>query len=104
MLDRKLATDKKASGTVLQEEVKEKRSKEEMIEFVKEESDLNFFYKVIQNNAIMKFPVYLGPNFNLENDEVKFAFNMILVQKRGGGQTVEMKIPVQVNTGKLKVN
>lgn len=65
-----------------------------MAEFVKEESDLNFFYKVIQNNAILKFPVYLNRNFNLDNDEVKFAFNIVLVQKRGGGQTIEIKIPI----------
>jgi CRISPR/Cas system endoribonuclease Cas6 (RAMP superfamily) len=103
MLDMKIPTDKKASGTVLQEDVRDKRSKEELMDFVKDPSDVGFFYKVIQNNAILKFPIYLNSKFNLDQDEVKFAFNIILTQKRSG-QVIEMKIPIQVNAGKLKVN
>jgi len=40
----------------------------------------------------------------LEKDEVIFAFNMILVQKRAGSASDVMKIPIVVNTGKLKLN
>lgn len=47
MLDMKINIEKKASGTVLQEDVKEKRNKEELMEFVSDQSDLNFLYKVI---------------------------------------------------------
>lgn len=61
-------------------------------------------YKVIANNCIMKFGVSLKQSFDVEKDEVKFAFNILLQQKRSGGQTSELTIPVVVNVGKLKIN
>jgi hypothetical protein len=70
----KIPTDKKASGTVIQEDVKDKRTKEELLEYVSDNSDVDFMYKVIQNNSIMKFPVFVNKDFNIEQDEVKFAF------------------------------
>jgi len=47
MLDMKIPTDKKASGTIVQENAVDKRSKEELMEFVKNEGDVDFMYKVI---------------------------------------------------------
>lgn len=55
MLDMKIAIDAKAAGTVLTEDLKEKRTKEELMEYVKSEKDVDFLYKVIANNNIMKF-------------------------------------------------
>ena len=66
MLDMKITTDKKASGTVLQEDIKEKRSRDELLEFCKEEKDVGMMYKVVQNNAIIKFPLYLKRSTNPE--------------------------------------
>lgn len=33
-----------------------------------------FIHKIVQNNIIMRFPVTLRKDFNVEKDEVKFGF------------------------------
>ena len=43
----KIPTDKHASGTVIQENAKDKRSKEELQEFVENQEDIDFMHKVI---------------------------------------------------------
>lgn len=73
------------------------------MEYVKDKEDVEFMYKVIANNIIMKFPFSINPDFDLEKDEVKLAFKMVMEQKRGG-QTTKIVIPVALNSGKLKVN
>jgi len=104
MLELKNPIDKNAQGTLISENSVEKRSKEELMEHVKDKEEVNFMYKVIANNAILKFPIYITEKFNIEGDDVKFGFNIVLSQKRSSGQSIEMKIPVVVNTGKLKLN
>lgn len=52
----------------------------------------------------MKFNVVLKPGFDIEKDEVKFGFNLHIDSKRSTTQTLEMKVPVMINTGKLKLN
>ena len=38
-------------------------------------------YKVVGNNAILKFAVNLRRGYNVEKDELKFGFNMTLESK-----------------------
>ena len=82
MLDLKNLIDKNAQGTLISENAVDKRSKEELLEYVENKEDVVHMYKVIGNNAIMKFPVYITKKFNIEQDDVKFAFNIVLTQKR----------------------
>jgi len=82
----------------------DKRSKEELLEYVASSEDIGFMYKVVSNNAILKFPLTIGENFNVEKDDVKFAFNIVLMQKKSKGQSIEMVLPVMFNTGKMKIN
>jgi hypothetical protein len=44
------------------------------MEYISNPADIDFMYKVVANNVIMKFPVYLKQGFNVEKDEVKFGF------------------------------
>jgi len=100
-LDLKNAIHKDSQGTVIAETATDKRSREELMEHCSEPGDVAYMYKIVANNCIMKFPVTPRKNFNVETDEVKFAFNLVLIAQRGGA---EYKIPVVVNTGKLKLN
>ena len=61
-------------------------------------------YKIVSNNVIMKFPVTLKPGFDVDKDEVKFGFHLHVEQKRSATQSLELKVPIMVNTGKLKIN
>ena len=47
-----------------------------MLECVSNSKDINFMYKVVSNNAVMKFPVTLRKDFNVEKDDMKFGFYM----------------------------
>ena len=61
-------------------------------------------YKIVSNSTILKFQVTLREGFNFEKDDVKFGFNLHIESKRSATQTLVMKVPVMINTGKLKVN
>lgn len=52
----------------------------------------------------MKFMVNLRKGFDIEKDEVKFGFNIHIDSKRSNTQTLDMKVPIVINTGKLKLN
>jgi len=52
----------------------------------------------------MKFGVVLKRSVNVEQDDIKFAFNMVLTVKQSHNQSSKMKVPVMVNAGKLKIN
>jgi hypothetical protein len=52
----------------------------------------------------MKFGVTLRRNVNVEQDEIKFAFNLVLTVKQSHNQSSKMKVPVMINTGRLKIN
>jgi len=41
-------------------------------------------YKIVSNNVIMKFPLYLKQDFDIDKDEVKFAFKLVITKKRKG--------------------
>ena len=82
----------------------EKRSKEELLEVLTDKSDLGYMYKIVSNSTILKFQVTLREGFNVEKDDVKFGFNLHIESKRSATQTLVMKVPVMINTGKLKVN
>jgi len=75
-----------------------------LLQYIGDAEDLPFMYKIVANNTIMKFSINLSENFDIEKDEVKFGFNMHIENKRTTTQTLEMKIPVVINTGKLKLN
>ena len=61
-------------------------------------------YKIVSNNVIMKFQVTLNVGFDIEKDDVKFGFNLHIEQKRTSTQTLNMKVPIVINTGKMKIN
>jgi len=61
-------------------------------------------YKIVSNNVIMKFQVTLNVGFDIEKDDVKFGFNLHIEQKRSSTQTLNMKVPIVINTGKMKIN
>ena len=61
-------------------------------------------YKIVSNNVIMKFQVTLNLGFDIEKDDVKFGFNLHIEQKRTSTQTLNMKVPIVINTGKMKIN
>jgi hypothetical protein len=61
-------------------------------------------YKIVSNNVIMKFQVTLNVGFDIEKDDVKFGFNLHIEQKRTATQTLNMKVPIVINTGKMKIN
>jgi hypothetical protein len=61
-------------------------------------------YKIVSNNVIMKFQVTLNMGFDIEKDDVKFGFNLHIEQKRTATQTLNMKVPIVINTGKMKIN
>jgi len=52
----------------------------------------------------MKFQVTLNVGFDIEKDDVKFGFNLHIEQKRTSTQTLNMKVPIVINTGKMKIN
>ena len=61
-------------------------------------------YKLVSNNAIMKFPVILRKGFQLEKDELRFGFNLKVEIKRDNATTIRLSIPIMINTGIMKVN
>jgi hypothetical protein len=61
-------------------------------------------YKIVSNNVIMKLQVTLNVGFDIEKDDVKFGFNLHIEQKRTATQTLNMKVPIVINTGKMKIN
>jgi flagellar assembly factor FliW len=61
-------------------------------------------YKIVSNNVIIKFQVTLNVGFDIEKDDVKFGFNLHIEQKRTSTQTLNMKVPIVINTGKMKIN
>jgi hypothetical protein len=61
-------------------------------------------YKIVSNNVIMKLQVTLNVGFDIEKDDVKFGFNLHIEQKRTSTQTLNMKVPIVINTGKMKIN
>jgi hypothetical protein len=61
-------------------------------------------YKLVANNAIMKFPVILRKGFQLEKDELRFGFNLKVEIKRDNATTIRLSIPIMINTGIMKVN
>ena len=61
-------------------------------------------YKLVANNAILKFPVILRKGFQLEKDELRFGFNLKIEIKRDNATTIRLSIPIMINTGILKVN
>ena len=61
-------------------------------------------YKLVANNAIMKFPVVLKKGFQLEKDDLRLGFNLKVEIKRDNSTTVRLSIPIMINTGLLKVN
>lgn len=66
-------------------------------------TDVRFLYKIVSNNIIMKLMVSIKPDFNIEKDDVKFGFNLHMHSKRSSAN-LELKVPIQVNTGPLKLN
>lgn len=104
-VDPKDIIDKGAQGNVLANaNLDEKRKPEELAPYADNKEDLPFMYKIVANNTIMKFNVVLKPGFDIDKDEVKFGFNIHIDSKRSATQTLEMKVPVMINTGKLKLN
>lgn len=69
-----------------------------------DKADIGYMYKIVSNSNILKFPVTLRESFNVEKDEVKFGFNLHIESRRSATQTLKMKVPVMINTGKLKIN
>ena len=61
-------------------------------------------HKIVSNSAIMKFPVTLRKGFNVDLDELKFGFYMHVESKRSSTSTLDVKIPIMLNTGRLKIN
>jgi len=61
-------------------------------------------YKIVSNNVIIKFQVTLNVGFDIEKDDVKFGFNLHIEQKRTSTQTLNIKVPIVINTGKMKIN
>ena len=59
----------------------EKRAKEELVEALENKRDVNFMYKIVSNSVIMKFPVTLRKDVNIEKDDVKFGFNLTIDSK-----------------------
>lgn len=75
-----------------------------MLPYCDSAEDIRFLHKIVANNTIMKFSVTLKPGFDIEKDEVKFGFNIHIDSKRSNTQTLDMKVPIMMNTGKLKLN
>ena len=59
----------------------EKRAKEELVEALENKRDVNFMYKIVSNSVIMKFPVTLRKEVNIDKDDVKFGFNLTIDSK-----------------------
>merc|ERR1712147_540654 len=90
--------DPTAQGNLLVTDAKEKRSPEEMGEHLNNPKDVRFCYKIVSNNVIMKFPVNIREEFDVENDETKFGFVIEIKTGQGAG----IKVPVQISAGELK--
>lgn len=104
-LHAKDAIDPSAQGNQLVTEAKEKRTAEEFAEHLSETQDTKYIYKIVSNNAIIKFKVSIKKEvkFNFDSDEVKFGFNLHVESKRGS-KTINLSTPVKVNTGPMKMN
>jgi len=46
----------------------EKRSKEELLQYIGDAEDLPFMYKIVANNTIMKFNINLNDKFDIDKD------------------------------------
>ena len=97
--------DPSAQGNQLVTDAKEKRTAEEFAEHLTEKQDASFVYKIVSNNAIVKFMVSIKPDvkFNFDADEVRFGFNLHIESVRGS-KTVAFSTPIKVNTGLMKIN
>lgn len=104
-IDAKDILEKGAQGNVLaNQNIDEKRTKEDLLPYCESNDDVRFLHKIVANNTIMKFSVTLKAGFDIEKDEVKFGFNIHIDSKRSNTQTLDMKVPIMINTGKLKLN
>jgi hypothetical protein len=103
-IEAKDVIDPAGGGNLVTGNAEEKRTKEELLEVLTDKSDLDYMYKIVSNSTILKFQVTLREGFNVEKDDVKFGFNLHIESKRSATQTLVMKVPVMINTGKLKVN
>ena len=104
-IDAKDILEKGAQGNVLaNQNIDEKRTREDLLPYCDSNEDIRFLHKIVANNTIMKFGVTLKQGFDVEKDEVKFGFNIHIDSKRSNTQTLDMKVPIMINTGKLKLN
>jgi flagellar assembly factor FliW len=46
----------------------------------------------------------LNQDFDIEKDDVKFGFNLHTEINRSSSVMLNMKVPIIINTGKLKIN
>jgi hypothetical protein len=90
MIKAKDEEDPTAQGNLLVTDAKELRTPEEMAPHCNERNDIKFCYKIVSNNVIMKFPVCVNQEYNVEQDDSKFGF-MIEV-KQGAGEGI--KVPI----------
>ena len=65
---------------------------------------MSYLHPLNLNNVIMKFPVTLKPGYNIEKDELKFGFYLHIKLQKSSTQSLELKVPIMLNTGKLKIN
>lgn len=103
IVEEKDIIDPAAQGNLITGNAEEKRTKEELLEACTDPKDIDFLYKIVANNLILKFPVMLNPGFDIEKDEVKFGFNMHYELKINA-KAKYIKVPIMINTGKLKIN
>ena len=103
-IEAKDVIDPAGGGNLVTGQAEEKRGKEELLDVLTDKGDLGYMYKIVSNSNILKFPVTLREGFNVEKDEVKFGFNLHIESRRSATQTLKMKVPVMINTGKLKIN
>ena len=71
---------------------------------ISDSRDIKYMYKLVANNAILKFPIFLKKGFQLEKDELRFGFNLKVEIKRDNATTIRLSIPIMINTGLLKVH
>ena len=82
----------------------EKRTPEELKTSLENPKDLAFMHKIVSNSAIMKFPLTLRKGFSVETDDLKFGFYLHVETKRSSTSTLNVKVPIMINTGRLKIN
>lgn len=104
LIEPKDIIDPAAQGNLITGNAEEKRSKEELEAVLSDKKDFNFMYKIVSNNVIMKFPVILKKDFDIDNEEVKFGFYLNYEMKISSTSKKIIKVPIMINTGKLKIN